>query len=154
MELTLDAFLARDAREVCTWRYPAPYDIYNEPDWDEVVRRGWEIADAEARREEFLSLKADGVLAGFVHLNRQEDCVMLGVGLRPDLCGQGLGAQVMALACAEAAKRCPGVPLRLEVRTFNDRARKCYEKAGFRMVSCYVRQTPLGDGEFFLMERA
>lgn len=153
MELSLDAFMARDAREVCSWRYPAPYDIYNEPDWDEVVRLGWEMADPAARREEFRSLKADGVLAGFVHLHRQADCVMLGMGLRPDLCGLGLGAHAMALALAEAARRYPGVPLRLEVRTFNDRARKCYEKAGFSAVDRYTRATPLGEGEFFLMEK-
>ena len=149
MDLLPDIFLMRDAREVCTWRYPAPYDIYNEPDWDAVVRLGWDLADARARREEFLA----GVLAGFLHLKRQGDCVMLGVGLRPDLCGRGLGIRAMELACAEAEKRDAGVPLRLEVRTFNARARKCYEQAGFCTVDRYIRQTPLGDGEFFLMER-
>lgn len=154
MELSLDAFLARDAREVCTWRYPPPYNIYNEPEWDEVVRLGWELTDARTRRAEFLALRADGRLAGFLHLKQQDDCVMLGVGLRPDLCGLGLGAQAMALADAEAGKRYCGLSLRLEVRTFNDRARKCYEKAGFRTVDRYTRRTPLGHGEFFLMERA
>ena len=153
MDLLPDIFLERDAREVCTWRYPTPYDIYNEPDWDEVVRLGWDLADTRARRKEFLALRAAGALTGFLHLKRQADCVMLGVGLRPDLCGRGLGAKAMELACAEAAKRHSGVPLRLEVRTFNNRARKCYEQAGFRTVDRYVRQTPLGHAEFFLMEQ-
>ncbi len=50
------------------------------------------------------------------------------------------------------AARCPHLPLRLEVRTFNQRARKQYEAAGFHAVRQYERPTPAGVAEFLPME--
>lgn len=50
------------------------------------------------------------------------------------------------------AARCPHLPLRLEVRTFNQRARKQYEAAGFHAVRQYERPTPAGAAEFLPME--
>ena len=48
----------------------------------------------------------------------------------------------------------PGKPLYLEVRTWNARAVRCYEKAGFRIVGEPIRQTtPAGDGVFYHMIR-
>ena len=40
----------------------------------------------------------------------------------------------------------------LEVRTWNTRAVKCYEKAGFRIQGEPIRQaTPIGEGVFYHM---
>ena len=48
----------------------------------------------------------------------------------------------------------PGKPLYLEVRTWNARAVRCYEKAGFRIVGEPIRQTTsAGDGVFYHMVR-
>lgn len=43
-------------------------------------------------------------------------------------------------------------PRPLEVRTFNQRARKQYEAAGFHAVRQYERPTPSGVAEFLLTE--
>lgn len=40
----------------------------------------------------------------------------------------------------------------LEVRFFNKRAIKCYEKAGFHVKDTYKKNTPLGCGIFLKME--
>ena len=40
----------------------------------------------------------------------------------------------------------------LEVRSFNERAIRCYEKAGFKVADTYNKETPMGYGEFIKME--
>ena len=46
----------------------------------------------------------------------------------------------------------PDKKLSLEVRGFNKRAIKCYERAGFKVVKTYHKDTPIGPGEFIYME--
>ena len=48
----------------------------------------------------------------------------------------------------------PGKPMYLEVRTWNTRAVRCYEKAGFRVVGKPVKRVTLsGEGTFYHMVR-
>ena len=48
----------------------------------------------------------------------------------------------------------PGKPMYLEVRTWNTRAVRCYEKAGFRVVGEPVNRVTLsGEGTFYHMVR-
>jgi ribosomal-protein-alanine N-acetyltransferase len=48
----------------------------------------------------------------------------------------------------------PGKPMYLEVRTWNTRAVRCYEKAGFRVVGEPVKRVMLsGEGTFYHMVR-
>lgn len=46
----------------------------------------------------------------------------------------------------------PSKKIVLDVRSFNERAIKCYKKAGFKMKEIYKQDTPLGYGEFIRME--
>lgn len=81
------------------------------------------------------------------------DAVDIGLGLRPDLTGQGLGDPFVA-ACIDHALRIrhPTV-LRLAVATFNARAIAVYERAGFQTIgrcSSPVRGRPV---PFVIMTR-
>ena len=46
----------------------------------------------------------------------------------------------------------PNKTITLEVRSFNKRAIKCYKKAGFVVKEVYRKDTPIGYGEFIMME--
>ena len=59
--------------------------------------------------------------------------VELGVGMKPELCGQGRGRMLMALALAKILETRSCTTVKLAVRTFNTRAVRCYERAGFRL---------------------
>ena len=81
------------------------------------------------------------------HLERQG-----GTSVRPDLCGQGYGQQMMKLAQTISQTLYPGKPLYLEVRSWNRRAIRCYEKAGFVAEGePFIQRTPIGEGEFIRM---
>jgi RimJ/RimL family protein N-acetyltransferase len=138
----LDDLSEDDARAIARWRYPAPYDCYDSPAWEQMEREGWALCDDETRRTEFRALRA-GVrrptghgdeLAGYARFRPAGDALALHVGLRPDLCGQGVGQAFLDLVLDEARRRAGGLPVTLQVRRFNARAIAAYRRAGFRRV--------------------
>ena len=93
-------------------------------------------------------------LVGFVNLSDEGSEVFFGIGAHPDHCGQGYGTQMTALAWDLSQRLYPGKPMYLEVRTWNTRAVRCYEKAGFRVVGEPVKRvTHSGEGTFYHMVR-
>ncbi|MCL6459981.1 MAG: GNAT family N-acetyltransferase, partial [Gorillibacterium sp.] len=131
------------AREVCGWRYPPPYELYSWPDWDQMVLDGYEFADSTIRAEQYRGVVDEtGERIGFLQFFPLEGVTRLGMGLRPDLCGKGLGAVMARKAAEEARLIRPGCRVDLEVLIWNDRARKAYLKAGFIIDDDYERSTP------------
>ena len=103
-------------------------------------------------KNNFYSFLEDGALVGFINLYEEPTEVFFGIGVRPDLCGRGFGRQMTRAACELSWKLFPGKSLYLEVRTWNERAVRCYEKAGFRITGEPIHQvTSAGDGVFYHM---
>jgi len=157
MDFTIRAFTGADADEVASWRYPAPYDVYDlteDPSLDSEIRdparwgATWFAADdAEP-----------GTLAGFLELVASESEtegatrveVEVGLGLRPDLIGQGIGASFVDAALAFSRERWRPSTFALDVFPWNERAIRCYERAGFVRGEEYVRTFPDGNEVTFL----
>ena len=111
-----------------------------------------EFADPKLRREQYASvIDAEGQLVGFAQFFPLIGVVRLGVGMRPDLCGQGLGICFVALIVEELLPRSPECEIDLEVLTWNDRAIKVYERASFVITDTYYRGTPDGPAQFHCM---
>lgn len=134
------------AAELCAWRYDAPYDVYNWPAWEDMKKDGIEFGDPVLRDNQYAAvLGPGGPLIGFAQFFPLGPSVMrLGLGLRPDLCGQGLGRLLVRTVAEEALRRSPGAEVDLEVLAWNERAIRTYEKAGFRMEDTYMRPTKDG----------
>lgn len=153
MKLRMTDFTETHAKEICGWKYDGEYSIYNYPEWDKVCTEKWGIAIEEKRKNEFKAVIDDGNrLCGYIRLVNKNEHVLVGVGLKPSLCGQGLGKELMEMVKQQCKKAWPGRKIALEVRSFNKRAIKCYERAGFVQVDSYEKDTPIGFGEFARME--
>ena len=119
------------ASAVASWRYPGVYAFYDlDRDPEDVVL----IRDRVRRDGRWFAVDdADsGDLVGFFELKPRVAEIELGLGLRPDLTGRGLGLAFVEAGIALARERHPGQRLILLVAVFNDRARKVYDRAGFR----------------------
>jgi RimJ/RimL family protein N-acetyltransferase len=140
------------AREVETWRYEPPYDFY---DLASDPRDAAEMRDP-ARREQYRALLGeDGRLDAFWYFDWPDDAVVIGIGLRPDLTGQGLGEAFMRAQLDYVRERWAPAAFRLFVAVWNERAIRLYERLGFREVGREIRHFELvGDHEFVRMERA
>ncbi|WP_123042753.1 GNAT family N-acetyltransferase [Cohnella candidum] len=145
MNFQLRPMTEEDARQLCEWRYPAPYDRYGWPSWEQMVRDGREFADPEIRASQYVSaIRESGEMAAYVQFFPLDRAVRIGLGLRPDLCGAGLGLGLVRSAVQEAKRRYPDHEIDLEVETWNRRAIKTYERAGFAVEDEYDRPSPNG----------
>jgi [ribosomal protein S18]-alanine N-acetyltransferase len=127
------------------WRYPPPYDFY---DGD---------VDPPSNPERFfVALDREGELVGFCYFEQKPPDLDYGLGLRPDLVGQGLGLDFFTAGLAFAHERYEPRRVYLHVAEFNERARRVYERAGFEVVSWHVRSFErFGEVPFLTMaERA
>jgi len=126
---------------LAAWRYPPPYDFYN-GDVDPVLEPEWFFG---AHDEE-------GELVGFYYFEPKPPDLDYGLGLRPDLVGRGLGRDFFLAGLAFARERYRPRRVYLHVAAFNERARRVYERAGFRTVSTHVRTFErFGDVPFLTM---
>jgi len=144
VKLTIEPASHEDLAQMASWRYEPPYDFYD-GDQDPVLNP----------ERFFGAVGVDGTLVGFYYLEEKGEAVEIGLGLRPDLTGQGLGAEFFQGGLDFARGRFPGLPIILNVAAFNERAIKVYERTGFRENGRHVRHFDRwGDVEFVEMEEA
>ena len=143
-----------EKREICGWRYAEEYAVYNLPPWEEMTRKQMGFCHP-ARAANYRGFNRGNRLVGFTNILEEEKEVFLGIGVHPDFCGQGYGQRLLEASCAIAGELYPGKPLYLEVRTWNKRAIRCYEKAGFHVDGAAFEQvTGASPGIFYRMVKA
>lgn len=141
---------AADAHEISSWRYEPPYDFYDATaDPSDLA----ELLDPERREGVYFSALEEGHLVGFFQFEREDDTVDVGLGLRPDLTGTGLGVEFVQAGLEFARGRFSPGRFTLSVATFNKRAISVYERAGFRRGEIFTHETNGEEYEFLRMER-
>ena len=140
-----------EAREIAGWRYDPPYNFYDAPsDADDLE----ELLDPERRAGSYFSAFDDrGVLVGFFQFEAEGENVDVGLGLRPDLTGGGLGLGFLLAGLRVRAAALSSGAFGLSVATFNERAIRVYERAGFRRERSTAHHTNGGEYLFLAMAR-
>jgi len=143
------------AREVVRWRYDPPYDIYNIEDSDDAIQYAIDPQNGFfAMRDEtgnllgFCSFGDDGRVSGGDYGLEALD---IGMGIHPDLTGQGRGAAYVAAVLDFARTEFVPVCLRVTIAAFNLRAQRVWEKNGFRPVQTFHREAD--NREFVVLVR-
>jgi ribosomal-protein-alanine N-acetyltransferase len=140
-----------EAEVVAEWHYPQPYSFY---DWSLDVDDLQELLDPALRGQAYWAVKDDqDELVGHFSFKPQEDAIEIGLGLRPDLTGRGLGAAFLAAGLEFARTQFAPERFTLAVATFNERAITVYERAGFSRDRVYMHATNGGEWEFLDMSR-
>jgi [ribosomal protein S18]-alanine N-acetyltransferase len=138
------AMTAEDADAIAKWRYPEPYDFY---DWDRDPGDLAELLDPTGWGVRYFAADSEQRLAGFFEFTTKDDVVEIGLGLRPDLTGHGLGGEFLRAGLEFAGAR----RYALAVAAFNRRAITVYERAGFREARRYEHFTSGALHEFVWM---
>jgi len=125
-----------EAEEMARWTYPGIYAFYDCGADPEGLA---EILDADRRAGLFFGVSlADHGLIGFVQAwpVAEDGSVQIGLGLRPECAGRGLGLAFVQLLCDWLIGRVRLRPMTITLRvaTFNVRAITVYERAGFQAV--------------------
>ena len=143
MRLRIEPATDEVLTERAAWRYPPPYDFYDD---DGIAPKNPEC---------FYGVRdEDGALVGFYFFAPRGDAVFYGLGLRPDLTGRGFGLEFVRAGIAFAEQRFGPKRLVLDVAAFNERAIRVYERAGFRRTGGHMRSFGRhGEVPFVDMER-
>jgi GNAT superfamily N-acetyltransferase len=126
------------AKEILQWQYESPYEFYNNELNDEGLKElldGTYVAVVDEKNQltgYYCTGKNALVPAGNQYGAYTENMIDIGIGLKPDLTGSGLGRSFFTfiLQNIEMAN-IESLPFRLTVASFNNRAIKLYKNVGF-----------------------
>ena len=133
------------------WHYDGVYAFY---DMDQDPEDQDELLNPHSWEETYHSVVDEtGVLEGFFCFEKTGDGLDIGLGLRPDLTGKGLGMAFLEAGLVFAREKFRPSFFQLEVATFNQRAIRVYEKGGFTPTEVFMNETNGGLYEFVRMVR-
>jgi [ribosomal protein S18]-alanine N-acetyltransferase len=163
MRIAFSEMTEADARAVSAWRYEGAYAVYNQHPGDEEAI----AAMLDRRSPHYAARDERGALVGFFafgtsaevedvgvpSLSGPDETIAVGLGLRPDLTGQGLGLDFVNAGLDYARLTFHPRAFHLFVLRFNERAIRVYERAGFKRVRELRVRNVHGENTFLEMRR-
>jgi RimJ/RimL family protein N-acetyltransferase len=134
------------AREIVRWAYDPPYDVYNSnPEntqtsvtyMSDPANGLYGIRTKDGELIAFCSYGGDAQVPGGDY---GADALDIGLGVRPDLTGRGMGIRVIEAVLEFGAKKFQPERFRVTIAAFNLRARKAWMRAGFSEESSFRRK--------------
>ena len=146
-----------DARVILAWRYEEPYSLY---DLERGSLQGLldpengyhAVTGSQGEAVGFCCFGPDARVPGGSY-DADHDALDIGLGMRPDLTAKGMGAAFVTAVLEFGQRTFAPSTFRLTVATFNRRAIRVYEKAGFQPGHVFVASTGDGQREFVQMTR-
>ena len=131
------------------WHYDAEYSFYDmESDKEDLV----EFLDPKKRGDSIFVVTKDNDIIGFFSFNKVAiKTIDMGLGMRPDLVGNGNGLGFLKAGIDFAESMYSPKKITLSVATFNKRAIKVYRKIGFEEVDTFMQDTNGHSFEFLKM---
>ena len=152
-KLVKDCMKEDYAKQIVEWKYEGDYSDYNLPTYEECKEKKYGIT-REDRKDNYIVYLLNNEVVFYSNMKEMDNNKLyIGVGLKPEYCGKGLGNYFLEDSIKEMKKKYPERTLFLEVRSWNKRAIKAYEKIGFKVTNVVVSKDRLGnDTEFTEME--
>ncbi|BDR61200.1 GNAT family N-acetyltransferase [Lactobacillus xylocopicola] len=135
------------------WHYDGEYDFY---DMENDLEDYDEIVTPELRGDRYFQVLDDqGQLTAFFCLEptTEPGRIELGLGMAPELTGQGRGSQLLQVIDGYVRQQGQYSKITLAVASFNQRAFKVYQKAGFVVTGRKQMPSNGGSYEFILMAK-
>jgi [ribosomal protein S18]-alanine N-acetyltransferase len=142
-------------KAIAEWRYDPPYSLYDTDatQIDSFLRpdyRYFGIVNEDAELIGYCNFGADARVAGYEY---PDDALDVGVGMRPDLVGRGLGLQFSRSVLNFARRTYAPEALRATIAMFNRRTRRLCLALGFREVARFERASEDDEGMEFVVMR-
>lgn len=133
------------------WKYEGPYAFY---DMTSDVDDYNELVDESLRNGcAYFEATVDDELVGFFCLSMEDGEIEIGLGLKPDCCGKGIGREFVNSIIDYINEHYVYNVLSMSVASFNQRAIKVYKSCGFREQMTYMQDTNGGKYEFMKLAK-
>lgn len=131
------------------WHYEDEYSFYDvDADEEDLI----EFLDPKQREDIYYIVREEDEEIGFFSFDCKAGAVDIGLGMKPELTGQGLGLEFFKAGLKFAISQFTPNEITLSVATFNDRAIKVYKKAGFEPGEIFMQDTNGSRFEFLKMK--
>ena len=138
------------AEQIASWHYPAPYDFYDMVADEEDLAQ---LLSESTRENTYFEVIRNGALFGFATFYPKKDYLEIGLGMKPDQTGKGLGVNFYQAIEDFARKNFDCQVLQLSVASFNQRALALYQKVGYKKVEAYQQATNGGEYPFVKLQK-
>ncbi|WP_369902006.1 GNAT family N-acetyltransferase [Bacillus manliponensis] len=143
-----------EANEIASWQYKEPYELYSFSSSEETIEEllGGTYYSCRSDEGELIGYFCFGESAQVpggrdAKLYGGEGIVDIGLGMKPQLTGNGLGRAFLGAGIQFAEETFQPKQLRLSVAAFNNRAIQLYKNAGFVAEAVFMSR----GREFILM---
>jgi RimJ/RimL family protein N-acetyltransferase len=153
--LTLRPVSESEASAILAWRYPPPYALSNPSpdDWLWLCYPGGGYVALLREPAELVGVGCLGRAAQVEGGDYSAPALDVGLCLRPDLLGQGIGTAALAALLAYARRERMPTSFRATVAAFNERSLRLCARQGFRPVHRFAARTPTGLHAFIQLIR-
>ncbi|WP_413785525.1 GNAT family N-acetyltransferase [Cytobacillus sp. IB215665] len=154
--MIINKMLLNETYHISKWKYDEPYTLYNFDDSPEDIQ---ELMDGS-----YFTVQLNNELIGFLcfgynaqvpggravglYKDTGEKSIDFGLGMKPELCGQGNGLSFVQAGLDFAIIRFKPKFVRLSVATFNRRAISVYSRIGFSKEQTFLND----ETEFLIMK--
>ena len=147
MNLIVEDISKMAVLEFMAWRYEAPYHIYNmsrpgQTDFSDALtyflNPEFEFHLMKSEAGELLGFFSFGTDAQVPGGNYSPPAIDVGMAIRPDHTGRGLGVHFANTAVTYAIQTYAPPQLRVTIAEFNLRAQKVWRKLGFEKIDRFV----------------
>jgi len=146
MNLSIHPMTAADAREMLSWRYDPPYEMYTVTAEDIEA----EVAYQTDSANHYYSIRQGDELVGHCVFHAEarvpggdysEDALDVGIGMCPEWTGKGRGTATTAAVLAFAQEHYQALQFRATVAAWNERAQRVCIQNGFQVKSRFAHPT-------------
>jgi RimJ/RimL family protein N-acetyltransferase len=146
MTYRLTPLTVEQGEAMATWSYPGPWSVYDTSGPIDPAEGFWAVVDDA---DDVVGFACFGVEARVPGLDEAPGVLDVGVGMRPDLVGQGRGREFARAVLDHGAAVSGLTRLRAVVQEWNARSRRLLAGLGFAETGTH----DVGDVRFVVVER-
>lgn len=156
-DYTISPLTEENAREITTWQYDPPYDLYDlgpkdlvgflNPDY-----RYHQVLDLDGTLIGYCCFGMDAQVPGGEYRLNEPEVLDIGVGLKPELTGRGMGTIFVRVILDYGQATYNPKVFRATIASFNQRSLKTFQKLGFVSQGSFRRE--LVDIKFYQLEKS
>ena len=140
----------KDVAEILTWKYDGEYSFY---DNDKTEAKKESIINMLKEENRFVIYNDKDELIGNFSFHTDDGHLLLGVQMRPDYTGKGMGREIVQTLLNFGREKLKFNKIELLVAKFNKRAIRVYDKLGFKIIDEFIWNVNEEEKEFLVMEK-